>query len=317
MLGVVAPPRARTAGNLAGGLSNFQKSTADRLPDDVLLEIFDFYRLDAPGPTETGWEWAWHPLAQVCRRWRRAVLSSPRRLELDLYLTNGSHVRSILLRSPSSLITLSYLGERYDDDYERIPWPSGDIKGITLAFKQVDRIREIAIVKDCDVLAKLFATVTKPAPHLEVLDIRSDWTSSILPVGFLGGNAPTLSVLHLYKVLPPLPSTPCLTHFSFSLGDYSGDTQDDYMIDELFTRVWTMPLLEALRLDLGLVGPTYGPLTPSNCPTVLSVLSSITYLGSGRHFETLISGMAAPELVQRSFPFPPQLSSFFRLLRAR
>ncbi|KAI0258959.1 hypothetical protein BC834DRAFT_1045583 [Gloeopeniophorella convolvens] len=318
MLGAAAPPRARTAGDLAG-LGVFQKSGADRLADDVLLEVFDFYRLDAPGSTETGWLWAWHPLAQVCRRWRRVVLSSPKRLRLDPYLTNGSPASSILLRSPTLLITLSYLKEQHDDDYELIPWPPGDIEDLTLAFKQTDRIREISIFQDCEVLREFFATMTEPAPHLGTLYIKSDQTFSILPVGFLSGSVPALRALHLYKVLPPLPSTPCLTHFSFSLGDDNSDAQDDYMINELFTKVWAMPLLETLQLDLSLVGPIYGPLTPSNCPTVFSVLSSITFIGLSRHFETLISGMATPELVTLRLSFTDKfvvsIPSFSRFIQ--
>jgi F-box-like len=57
------------------------------LPDDVLLEIFDFFvDMRPPYLKKTGTE-AWQSLVHVCRRWRSLVLGSPRRLNLQLYCT--------------------------------------------------------------------------------------------------------------------------------------------------------------------------------------------------------------------------------------
>src|SRR5712671_3632342 len=53
------------------------------LPDDVLVEVFNFYvniydrrRYTLRNP--------WHALVHVCRRWRYLVFASPRRLNLRL-----------------------------------------------------------------------------------------------------------------------------------------------------------------------------------------------------------------------------------------
>jgi hypothetical protein len=54
-----------------------QVKRIDVLPDDVLIEIFDFY-------VEIG---AWQSLVHVCRRWRSLVFGSPRRLNLRLHWT--------------------------------------------------------------------------------------------------------------------------------------------------------------------------------------------------------------------------------------
>jgi hypothetical protein len=56
--------------------SDADRLTIDILPDDALLEIFDFYL------GETEWTNRWHILVHVCRRWRLVVFGSPRRLNL-------------------------------------------------------------------------------------------------------------------------------------------------------------------------------------------------------------------------------------------
>ncbi|KAI0258832.1 hypothetical protein BC834DRAFT_974780 [Gloeopeniophorella convolvens] len=113
-----------------------------------MLDTFNFYRLGTPGPTETAWAWAGHPLIQ------------------DLYLTRGPLVADILLHSPS-FITPSYLDAEYgDDEYELVSWPCEDVNGLSLALKRTDRVREINLSQCHQFLHDLFATTAKPAPHL-------------------------------------------------------------------------------------------------------------------------------------------------------
>jgi hypothetical protein len=58
------------------------QATVNKLPYDVLLDIFDVY-LNVTGPLvfeeRTN---RWHTLVHVCRRWRDLVFASPRRLNL-------------------------------------------------------------------------------------------------------------------------------------------------------------------------------------------------------------------------------------------
>ena len=57
--------------------------SADILPDDVLLAIFDFCVVEYQY-TKNEVE-AWQSLAHVCRQWRSVVFGSPRRLDLRLF----------------------------------------------------------------------------------------------------------------------------------------------------------------------------------------------------------------------------------------
>ena len=72
----------------------------DVLPDDVLLDIFDFHMVVAPwNPRYTGRKAeveAWQLLVHVCQRWRSLVFASPRRLNMQLYCTPETPTRDTL-----------------------------------------------------------------------------------------------------------------------------------------------------------------------------------------------------------------------------
>jgi hypothetical protein len=73
----------------------------DVLPDDVLLEIFDFYvNEDSYEGIKKGIE-KWQTLVHVCRRWRSVVFGSPRRLNLQLACTQRTPARDMLHVWPS------------------------------------------------------------------------------------------------------------------------------------------------------------------------------------------------------------------------
>ena len=84
------------------------------LPDDVLLEIFDFCANEDQS-TKKGME-AWQPLVHVCRRWRNVVFSSPRRLKLQLLCTSKTPVRDTLdVWPPLPLVIQSSQTEHMDN----------------------------------------------------------------------------------------------------------------------------------------------------------------------------------------------------------
>src|SRR6267142_7025099 len=80
----------------------------DMLPDNVLLEIFDFYREDPAFRTLIGsiYTWRWQALIQVCRRWRCVIFGSPLRLDLRLVCTDTTPTRTSLNIWPPFPITI-------------------------------------------------------------------------------------------------------------------------------------------------------------------------------------------------------------------
>jgi hypothetical protein len=70
----------------------------DKVPDNVLLEIFDFYRADTMIFIHncTEFTWRWEILIQVCRRWRCVIFGSPCRLDLQVVCTDTTPVMTLL-----------------------------------------------------------------------------------------------------------------------------------------------------------------------------------------------------------------------------
>ena len=62
----------------------------DMLPDDVLLEIFDFHVIVRVHLKDVE---AWQSLVHVCQRWRRLVFGPPRRLNLRLFCATETQTR--------------------------------------------------------------------------------------------------------------------------------------------------------------------------------------------------------------------------------
>src|ERR1700755_2858394 len=88
---------------------NNWRRTIEMPYDNVLLEIFDFYRLDAMTRPE-GRPWKWHRPAYVCQKWRHIISMSPRRLDLRILCDNRTpieilHVWSTLPLAVSFKVT--------------------------------------------------------------------------------------------------------------------------------------------------------------------------------------------------------------------
>ena len=81
-------------------------TSIDTLPDDVLLEVFNFHGDLDHGSFEKGLQ-AWQRLVHVCRRWRCIVFESPRHLNLQLVCTGKTPARDMLDIWPALPIIIS------------------------------------------------------------------------------------------------------------------------------------------------------------------------------------------------------------------
>ncbi|KAI0258955.1 hypothetical protein BC834DRAFT_668108 [Gloeopeniophorella convolvens] len=302
------------------------ESVIDRTPDELLLKIFDFYRLGSPRPYKTGWVWEWPLLAQVCRRWHGLVLSSPNRLKtMDFHFTHGAPVADILPRlSPTSALSIDYWDEAYDDDEELILWSEEDIDGVLLALEQSDRITDVRLFGTTETLESIFESMTQPAPKLQSLKVQAaiDDPSPVFPFNFLGGSASALRNLELTGIIPPLPSTPCLTRLEVNLEDFHADL---FALHEFVGHICAMPQLETLILSVSAVlldedEDAEDQITPNGAPATLSALSTISLRGLGAHLEALVCRILAPQLEVLEVQFTdhsdmtaiPSLANFIR-----
>jgi hypothetical protein len=126
------------------------------LPEDALLEIFDFY-LD-----ETQIE-AWQTLVHVCQKWRNIVLGSPRRLNLRLDCTARTPVRKMLDIWPPLPIVIRASGNEVSGVVE-------GVDNIIAAFNHNDRISAINIgyIRSENILAEM----ERPFLALQALTLK-------------------------------------------------------------------------------------------------------------------------------------------------
>ena len=88
------PERVLTYDSVARTIVKYERIVLiDPLPDDVFLEIFDFFCLYdfTEYPVQ---RMKWLILAHVCQRWRRIIFASPRRLDLYLSCICGTPVQT-------------------------------------------------------------------------------------------------------------------------------------------------------------------------------------------------------------------------------
>jgi hypothetical protein len=164
----------------------------NRLPDEVLLEIFDFYRqLIINQYDHNHWRkrYVWFNLAHVCRRWRAAMFASSSRLDLNIVVgpKKPGHIKTIL--SSHLPILIDY---RHFYGYGLRDITGSAIWRMRAALGHRDRVREISISfgRRSRIIFKKFikATTNCHFPALEslVLDFSSGCELDI-PATFLRG----------------------------------------------------------------------------------------------------------------------------------
>jgi hypothetical protein len=179
-------------------------ATIEMLVDDVLLEIFDFCRdmhyIWRNWPLCSGG--FWHILVHVCRRWRKIIFDSPRRLNLRLRCTYGSPARKHLGIWPAFPIDLvfSFPSEMRPDDEDNA----------IATLEHPDRVHSVSLLVRGAQLEKIAAVMQEPFPVLTRLYLHSWYEdASVFTAGFLGGSAPHLQENHLTShSLPGIADTP-------------------------------------------------------------------------------------------------------------
>jgi hypothetical protein len=176
--------------------------TIDILPDDVLLEIFHFYRDDCTSVDVFAWRWK--KLVHVCRRWRHIVFGSPRRLDLRLHCSHRSPTRRLLDIWPPFPI-------RLDSYIYMMPVNEKNLENIKAALECRDRISFIHVddITNGSALEKSIAVMHETCPILGGCHLISDnklVSMPVLPATLLGGSAPSLRAFTLSGI--PFPTFP-------------------------------------------------------------------------------------------------------------
>ena len=267
-----------------------------KLPQDVLLEIFDAYRqlLQLQPRYEHVWNSTngWFKFTHVCRSWRRLVHLSPSRLHLHLLFTSQRSPRvSMLSRLPPFPILIDY-----SDAY----WTLKEVDGAVAATTHRSRVRGITLHVQDRGRAKFLRALSLPFPELESLNIYLDYSTRLtLPATFLSSSAPSLRRLTLHGIIPSFLS-PIL---SSATGLVELSLRPGYMSPLeplLLTNPHRLPHLRRLELDLSCQPRAYSFVPP--LPAVkgdvapLSKLTHLIFKGHISSLESLVVGLAAPSL---------------------
>ena len=262
-----------------------QETTINVLPDEALLEIFDFL-LYENGRTE-----GWHPLVHVCRKWRDIIFGSPRRLNLRLYCTTWTPVKEMLDIWPPLPIIIN--GSCF---------PSSSVDNVVAALECNDRICEVKFgPSSISLWENVLAQMQVPFPELTCLHLESkDDTVPVVPNSFLSGSAPRLRSLCLDGILfPGLPklllSATGLVDLSLLNVPHSGYISPDAIVACLST------LTGLKSLSLKFQSPRSRPDPGGWCPppatrAVLPALTELQFTGVSEYLEDLVARIEAPHL---------------------
>ena len=187
-------------------------TTINNLPDNALLEIFDFYRKSQRHALHRlSNAWKWHSLVHVCHRWRQIVLASPIRLHLRILCTLGAPVRDLGIWPDIPIVIKYYYPDMdYHSRFDGLTLTPDDELDVIAALGHPHRVWAVVLGPVTgSQLGKVAAVMQEPFPVLTCLKIHSnDEDVPVLPIEFLGGSAPCLQDIHLHGI--PYPALPTL-----------------------------------------------------------------------------------------------------------
>ena len=268
------------------------------LKDDILLGIFNYYRLD-----EYFWNirLGWRKLSHICRRWRQLIFSSAFHLGMHIWCTNDSLTVDTLDHLPPLPLFIDFK-ERIKDLFEL--WEESlvvrneDESGIYHALRLRDRVRRINLSVSPSTLDEYFRVMDKPFPILEHLSLSlTGYAMLALPSGFLAPNLCHLDLdIRLPKRLRLLTSTPSLVTLKLTNIRASGYFRPRLLV----ARLESLPQLEDLSIGFSIPIPRPSSerllLGKQGIPVMLSNLKSLTFRGVSVYLERLISQIRAPVL---------------------
>jgi len=263
---------------------------ADTLNGDILLTIFDHYRLD-----NEDWnrQLRWCKLSHVCGKWRHLIHQSFFHLNIHILFTNSTPTLGMLAHLPPLPLIIDYRGGDAADGG----------RGLLHAVQQRDRILRIVLQAPSLTLERLLVLMDEPFPRLESLSLLSttkseEGRSLMLPRTFLAPNLLHLSLggISLPKGLPVLAFT-----FSLVTLKLTDIQSPGYFIPTtLVTPLQQIPQLEELSIGFSTPLPRPGAegesIQPPTTLIVLPALRQLAFRGVSVYLEDLLTRISSPLL---------------------
>lgn len=275
----------------------------ETLPDEILLEIFDFHRLATLDNSSDLWKW--HRLAHVCKRWRNLIFQSPRRLDLRLAYTYKNPLRKSLGLWPDLPVSVWYPKSPH-----RRHLSPDDEKNVVAVLKHANRICDINLSMSRQLASKSAASLKKSFPILQRLQLRSQESIRPLPIpdGFLGDSTPLLRDIHLTRtVFPTLPVLLLSAQALVSLQLDDIPNSGYFSPEALANSLSGMAQLNTLKIRF-LPPNTHERSLDSSLANraILQALTEFEFKGNCEYVEDLVSRIDAPALGQISITFTEQ-----------
>ena len=273
------------------------EASIDIIPDDVLLQIFDFYRIDRlhiRSPPE------WGHLLLVCQRWCQLIISSPHRLHLYILCTRGKSFRRGLRLLPTFPLVIDFSYFLYNTK----KWSPDEEKDILAALEYPDRTSCLNVRVTGPLWEKVATVAQEHFPILTELSLASDEdvNASALPSELSGGCAPRLRRLQLKGI--PFPTLPTFLSIATDLVvlnlksiPYTGYISPGAMVAGLAA----LTRLDVLFLEFqsSTSRPGRGDTSeraPLPTRVVLPALTLFTFRGAGEYLEDFVAQVEAPRL---------------------
>ena len=273
--------------------------TINELPENILLEIFDFYRKNSFDTRL----WKWHLLAHVCRRWRQIVFSSPLRLNLRILCTSRTSVENLSIW-PTFPIDIEY---NFGGDIN----PSGQ-DNVVAALKHPDRVCGVSFRMKSSQLGDVATIMKLPFPVLTRLHIRSDDINvPVLPKEFLGRSVPRLREITLSGI--PYPALPALLLSAGHLVtlELHRIPPTGYISPQaMATCLAALPRIDTFDLQFQLSIPLPERMRPPLTRIILPALTSFKFRGASEYLEDLVAQIDSPQIDRVLIVYFNQLVDF-------
>ena len=266
------------------------------LPEDTLLEIFDYYRLlDAMEARGRPKPWKWHRLAHVCQKWRLVISMSPRRLDLQILCRSGAPIECVLASWGTLPLIVRFKGS---------PKTKSLPENIVTALRHPDRVREIELGLTSTTVGSIVDSIKKPFQTLECIRITikdAKGPSLLFRNAFLGGSAPCLKEIELDGINFPfseikqvISSTNNLTTLHLSRIQKTGYFSADDLVTALSTSTQLGVLTVNFQYPVSL--PTQSGTSPPFQRATLPSLYYLKFRGASEYLEDFVSRVNIPSL---------------------
>jgi hypothetical protein len=289
-----------TITELGGTDKLYQRVTIGAVPDEVLLDVFNLYLVQALDDD------TWHILVHVCRSWRRIVFASPRRLNLRLLCTPNRLAKNMDVWPSLPIVISNSLGRTTRAELE-------DVELMIVALKRHDRICKIDLAVTPILLEKpILLAMTGSYPVLTTLRLHEShhWHTINLPVfpdSFFDGFTQHLQELELDRIPFPglgklLLSTSSLVKLRLFNIPRSGYISPEVIV----TCLSTLTRLQCLSLQFQYPQSQADrarrrPLTVPHI--VLPALNTLQFQGDSNYLEDTVSQIDAPRLKSLNITF--------------